>query len=134
MGSQLGIACAQGVIGLLLIVGIWLGLPARWWPVDVFGSVLALGALSAAVIVWFPKARSRALQWIRVVLWAELVLGSLAITLLAVSMAQLAGSYGPVGGGGALLMGIIAALILPYLVALPVLQLRALARAEPRGG
>jgi hypothetical protein len=130
MASQLGIASVQGVIGLLLILGIWLGLPARWWPVDVLGTALALGALSAAAIVLIPKARSYGLRWVRIVLWAELVLGTLTITLLGASMAQLAGSYGPVGGGGALLMGTIVALILPYLVALPALQLRALSRVS----
>jgi hypothetical protein len=130
MASRIAIACAQAVIGVLLVAGIWLGLPARWLPVDLLGTLLALGALSAAVVVVTGKGTPRAVRWVRVVLWAELVLGTLTISLLATSMAHLAGSYGPVGNGGALLMGAIFALILPYLVALPALQLHWLRRSE----
>jgi hypothetical protein len=130
MASRTAIACAQALIGVLLVSGIWLGLPGRWLPVDLLGTLLALGALSAMVVMLSGKGGPRALTWVRGVLWAELVLGTLTITLLATSMAQLAGSYGPIGGGGALLMGAVFALILPYLVALPALQLRWLRRSE----
>jgi hypothetical protein len=122
--ARILIACAQGVIGVLLACGIWLGLPARWWPVDLLGTALAVGALCAAAIVLAPKLGRRGISCVRIVIWAELVLGTLTVTLLAASMAQLAGSYAPVGSGGALLMGAIAALVTPYLVALPALQLR----------
>jgi hypothetical protein len=125
-----GVAGVQGVLGVLLLIGIWVGLPARWLPVDLLGTLLALGAFAAAVLVVATRGHRRALQFVRVVLWAELVLGTLTLTLLATSMAHLAGSYGPVGSGGALLMGAIFALVLPYLVALPALQLRALRRTE----
>jgi hypothetical protein len=57
------------------------------------------------------------------VLRAELLLGTLTATLLAAAAAQLAGSYGPVGAGGAILLVTIAVLVLPYLVVLPALQL-----------
>ena len=121
MTYGIAISCAQGVIGLLVLGGIWLGLPARWWPVDVCGSALGVGALSAAALV--HSQRPLALRWTRGVLWAELIAGTLTVTLLFSSLAQLVGSYGPVGAGGALLMATIAALILPYLVGLPALQL-----------
>jgi hypothetical protein len=42
---------------------------------------------------------------------------------LAFSLAHLAGQYGPVGSGGAVLLGATASLVLPYLVGLPLLQL-----------
>lgn len=132
MASTIAIACAQAVIGVLLVFGIWFGLPARWWPVDLLGSALAFGALGSAVAVVAAKGHPRAMLLVRVVLWAELVLGTLTISLLAMSLAQLAGSYGPVGSGGALLMGAIIALVLPYLVALPLIQLYALQHAENR--
>jgi Kef-type K+ transport system membrane component KefB len=131
MTSRFAIACAQAVIGVLLVCGIWLGLPARWLPVDLLGTALALAALSAAIVVVALRGNPRALQWVKIVVWAELVLGTLTVTLLATSIAQLAGSYGPVGDGGAVLMGAIFALVLPYLVALPALQLRWLRRSEP---
>ncbi|HET6336822.1 MAG TPA: hypothetical protein VFG30_26540 [Polyangiales bacterium] len=136
MASRIAIAGAQGVIGILLLIGIWAGLPARWWPVDLLGTALALGALGSAVAVIATHGRPshpRAMQFVRIVLWAELVLGTLTVSLLATSMAHLSGSYGPVGSGGALLMGAIFVLVLPYLVALPAIQLHALGRAGRAG-
>jgi hypothetical protein len=116
------IAAAQLLLALLLSIGIWLALPARWAWVDVPGSLLALGALVSGVAL---SLRTRwALRLARAVLWAELVIGTLLASLLAISAAQLSGSYGPVGAGGALLLVIIAVLVLPYLVVFPVLQLR----------
>jgi hypothetical protein len=130
MASRIAIACGQALVGVLLLCGIWLGLPARWLPVDSFGTLLALGALSAAVILLALPENARAMRWVKIVMWAELVLGTLTLSLLAMSMAQLAGSYGPVGDGGAVLMGAVFALVSPYLVGLPVLQLRWLHRSE----
>jgi len=116
------IACTQLLLALLVLGGVWLGLPARWLWVDLPGSALGLASVVAAV------ALLRGVRWApalaRAVLWAELVIGSACVTLLAISAAQLAGSYGPVGAGGALLMVTIAALVVPYLVVLPALQLR----------
>lgn len=122
MTKTTAIGCIQGLLALLILAGIWLGLPARWPWVDVPGTVLGLGCAAAAIALW-TRARW-AMRFARGVLWAELILGSTVVTLLGMSIAQLAGAYGPVGAGGALLMGTIAVLILPYLVVFPVLQLR----------
>jgi hypothetical protein len=119
MTARIAIAVAQALIGLLVLIGIWLALPARWLPVDVPGTLLGVAALATAALVAVGRGR----KLVRVVLWSELVLGTLVVSLLAASLAQLAGSYGPVGAGGALLMGTIACLVFPYLVALPALQL-----------
>lgn len=130
MPHRTAITCAQALIGALLSIGIWFGLPARYWPVDVLGTLLSLGALLTAAML--ASGARAAVAVTRAVLWAELVLGSLCVSLLAASIAQLWGSYGPVGSGGALLMGTIACLVLPYLVALPALQLVWLRRLESR--
>jgi hypothetical protein len=104
-----------------LFVGIWLALPARWLWVDLPGTLLAFAALIAGVSLF---ARTRwSLQMARAVLWAELLIGSLTVTLLAAGVAQLAGSYGPVGAGGAILLVIVALLVVPYLIVFPALQL-----------
>ena len=121
MTPRIAVACAQALIGVLLLAGIWLGLPARWLPVDAAGSLLGACALLATLLLVTGSRVGPRVA--RAVVWAELVLGSLVVSLLACSIAQLAGSYGPVGSGGALLMGTIACLVLPYLVGLPLLQL-----------
>lgn len=115
------IAASQLLLAVLVSVGVWVGLPARWLWIDLPLSALALACLLIAVGLfartgWAPRA-------LRVLLWIELGTGTLIVSLLALSIAQLAGSYGPVGAGGAVLMGTIAALVLPYLVGLPALLL-----------
>ena len=122
MPKQLAIAFAQLLLSVLILGGVWLALPARWLWVDVPATVLGSAALLAALALMGRKAW--ALRLARGVLWAELLLGTLTASLLAAGAAQLAGSYGPVGAGGALLLITIAFLVLPYLVVFPALQLR----------
>jgi hypothetical protein len=117
------IAASQLLLAVLIVVGVWVALPARWLWVDVPLTLLALGAAAAGGALLARKPW--ALRVLRVVLWIELAAGALVVSLLALSIAQLAGNYGPVGSGGAVLMGTIAALILPYLVGLPALLLAA---------
>jgi len=105
----------------LLFVGVFVGLPARWWPVDagagllvVLELVAALGLISGAR--WGAPAA-------RIAGATALLLGLVAVTLLAVTASWLGGVYGPVGKGGAVVLGLVAALVLPYCVLLPALQL-----------
>jgi hypothetical protein len=117
----------QLAVGVLLLVGVWAGLPARYWPIDVAGT--ALGALCIVAGVGLLARRAWAPKIARVVSWITLGCGLALTTALASAIAHLAGSYGPVGAGGAALMGTIALLTLPYLVGLPLLQLSWLRRA-----
>lgn len=112
---------ADVVAGTLMFLGLWFGLPSRWWPVDVLGSLvaLALGAVGVALIVGFPWAR-----WIaRVVSWTVLVAGTSLVSLLSWTVAYLMGLYGPVGQGGAMILTVVAALLFPYLVVLPAMHI-----------
>lgn len=116
----------QLAVSVLLMAGIWLGLPARYAVVDVLGTgVAALYAVAAFGLLSGAK-------WGRFLAGAAsyvaLALGAVTVSLLAMSAAQLAGLYGPVGSGGALLLGTVALLVLPYLVALPAVQLALLRR------
>ena len=114
-------ALAHASIGAVLLAGIWLALPARYLLVDVLGTLLAFAAFAAAAGLWLHKRWGLGVA--RAVAWMELVLGTLTVSALAWSASLLAGSYGPVGDGGAVLMGTVGLLVLPYLVVLPALQL-----------
>jgi hypothetical protein len=122
MSRSTAIAIAQLFLSLLVLGGVWIALPARWLVVDVPGSLLGLAA-GVSALGLFKRARwaRRIARW---VIWSELLIGTATASLLGLSAAQLAGSYGPVGAGGALLLIVIALLVLPYLVVLPALQLR----------
>ena len=126
--SHLLVAATQLFVAAVLGAGIWLALPARWWPVDVGGSALALACVGGAI--GLVVGRPWGILLARVASWALLVSGCVTVTALAFSVAHLFGLYGPVGAGGSLLLGTIAALIVPYLVGLPALQLRWLTRGR----
>jgi len=109
-----------------MLAGIWLALPARWWPVDVFGSVLAaLLAVSGAALVrrvpWAPRLGA-------VAAFLLLVPGLALVTALAVTAGDLAGLYGPVGMGASIILTIVFLLFVPYFVVFPAAQLFFLAR------
>jgi hypothetical protein len=111
--------------GLLLLGGVWIALPARWWPIDLAGSVLALAFIACGVgfILGKPWAHKAGL-WVAGV---ATVAGVGLVTALAFTASYLSGLYGPVGSGGALLLIVVAALLVPYLVVFPAAQLYALA-------
>ena len=109
------------VTAVLLLGGIWLALPARWWPVDVFGTALGLllGASGIGLLreaEWSPKVA-------RIAAATSLTVGTLLVVGLAFTAGSISGLYGPVGAGGALLLIAVAALLLPYLVIFPAAQL-----------
>ena len=63
-----------------------------------------------------------------------LALGLALLAALVVAASYLSGIYGPVGRGGALILVLVAALALPYLVALPASQLLWLGPAGRKPG
>jgi hypothetical protein len=125
--TQRKIAVMQLGMGALLLIGVWMGLPARYWPLDLGGSALALLCLASGAGLLARKPWGARLA--RVTSWIALACGLALTTALGSAIAHLAGSYGPVGAGGAALMFTIALLVLPYLVGLPLLHLAWLRRA-----
>jgi len=114
---------------ILIYVGVFEGLPARYWLVD-GGAALLIALLTAAgagLVANTPWARRAALA----ASVASLVIGLLLVGTLALTASYLSGIYGPVGRGGALILGLLAALALPYLVAIPLAQLAWLGRLRP---
>lgn len=113
-------------LALLLLFMIWVGLPARWWPVDVIGTALALllGVAGGGLYAGTPWAHRLGV----IASAVALVIGTGLFTALAFTASHVAGLYGPVGQGGALILFTVALLVLPYLVALPAAQLFVLVR------
>jgi hypothetical protein len=120
------------VTAALIVLGVFVGLPARWPPVDVPAIVLIAFKLVSGVSLiararWAPRMATAGAA-------LALALGLALVTGLALTASWLSGVYGPVGRGGALLLTFVAALALPYLVVLPVVQLvwlRAIAWSRP---
>jgi hypothetical protein len=105
------------VIGL----GVFVGLPSRWAPVDAAAVVLTGAQVAAGV--GLLAARAWAPRVARAASALSLALGLGLVSVLAVTASWLSGVYGPVGAGGAVVLVLVTALALPYLVVLPVVQL-----------
>jgi hypothetical protein len=113
---------AAGVV----VLGVFVGLPARWWVVDVPAAIIALflAAAGAGLLLGAPWGKRVA----RAASIVALALGLALVTTLAVTASYLTGIYDAVGRGGAVIFALVAALALPYLVALPAAQLLWLGR------
>jgi hypothetical protein len=112
---------ADLVTAAVLVIGVFVGLPSRWVPVDATAIVLTGAQVAAGVGLlagksWAPRVARAASAF-------ALALGLALITVLAVTASWLSGVYGPVGAGGAVVLVLVAALALPYLVVMPVVQL-----------
>jgi hypothetical protein len=115
------IATVDVLTALLVVFGVFAGLPTRWWPVDTGASLLAAIDLVAGVGL---LARARwAVRAARVAGVVSLVMGLFTVTVLALTASWLGGVYGPVGHGGAIVLALVALLVFPYLVVAPVVQL-----------
>ena len=112
---------ADLVAALVVLLGIFAGLPARWLPIDLAGGLLG-GLFLASGVALLANHRAAPIL-ARASAFAALGVGMLLVLALGVAASWLAGVYGPVGRGGALLLVLVAALVVPYLLLLPAAQL-----------
>jgi hypothetical protein len=112
---------ADLVTAAVVVLGVFVGLPSRWAPVDAAAVVLTGAQVAAGV--GLLAARAWAPRVARAASALSLALGLGLVTMLVVTASWLSGVYGPVGAGGAVVLVLVAALALPYLVVLPVVQL-----------
>ena len=114
-----------GVIDLataaLIGFGVFVALPMRWLPVDLSALVLiVLQAVAGALLLGNHR---RSCLVAAAAASASLLLGMALVTTLALTAGWLSGIYGAVGTGGALILVLVSLLVVPYLIALPAVQL-----------
>lgn len=119
-------ATVAGLIG----IGVFRGLPVRDGPVDAVAAALC-GLLAAGAWSLLGRARWRE-RLARVIAWSLLAVGLSTVAALTLTASHIAGLYGPVGSGGALIFGLIAALLVPYLIVAPAVAVHWLGRRRPR--
>ena len=124
------ILCAVGSFITAITVGggVFGGLPSRWAPVDVTAVVVTLACLASGGMMAAGTKRAESVA--RVVSAVVLVLGLVLCVVLAATASYLSGLYGPVGKGGAMVLLVVAALAVPYVIALPAAQLLYLKRSR----
>ncbi|HEY2368487.1 MAG TPA: hypothetical protein VGH87_18950 [Polyangiaceae bacterium] len=117
------ILCAAGSFTSAVVIagGVFLGLPARWAPVDVTAAIMAIACAASGAMM--AAGRGPKERVARIVNAIVLVLGLGLVIVLAATAGYLSGIYGPVGKGGAGVLVVVALLAIPYLIALPGAQL-----------
>jgi hypothetical protein len=112
---------ADILTALLVAFATFVALPTRWMPVDAIAVVLvALELLSGAALLLRAPWAVRLASAVAAV---ALAVGLTLVTSLGLTASWLAGVYGAVGSGGAIILTLVAALLLPYLVVLPAVKL-----------
>jgi hypothetical protein len=117
------ILCATGSFTSALVIagGVFLGLPARWMPVDVTAVIVAIACAASGMLMALDRGPKERIA--RVVNRIVLALGLGLVVVLAGTAGYISGIYGPVGKGGAGVLVVVALLAIPYLIALPGAQL-----------
>jgi hypothetical protein len=119
--AALVMAAADVLTAGLVLFGVFVALPARWWPVDI--AAAGLGAVEVAAAIGLLARGPWGPRLTRAASVVALTVGLLTVSALAVTASWLSGIYGPVGRGGGIVLAFVATLALPYLVVLPVVQL-----------
>lgn len=117
---------------LVLLVGLFAVVQPRFWALDVPLALIALCLLVSAVglLAKLPWA----LRALTVAAWVSFVLGLLVVSLILLTIVFLRGIHGDYGVAALAVSGLIVALLVPYTVVLPAIELLWLKRqrAESR--
>ena len=106
---------------VLLAIGVFVGLPARWWPIDTGAAIVVAFLAASGIGLLLRKPWSNRVA--RLAAMISLAFGLVLVTILLITASYLGGIYGAVGKGGALIMVLVVALVVPYLVLFPAAQL-----------
>jgi len=122
----------NAVAAAVLLCGVLLVVQPRFWALDVPLTLIAL--VQGASAVGLLANRAWAERALRLAAWTAFVLGLLVLSAIVLSMVFLRAIHGDYGVAALAVSGLIIALLVPYVLVLPVLELLWLkrSRAESR--
>jgi hypothetical protein len=129
--ARIGFGIANLAVATFVVGGVFRFLPTRWWVVDVGAVVVGLlfGSSGLALLAKAPIAEPLT----RYASALVLAIGLTLFTAIVTTAGWISGVYGQVGASGAIIFGLVAALVLPYVVVLPAVELAWIGpRAQPR--
>ncbi|MBX3260134.1 MAG: hypothetical protein KF782_10630 [Labilithrix sp.] len=119
--ARIGFGIANLAVAAFAVIGVFRLLPTRWWVVDT-GAVavgLLLGSSGLTLLAKAPIAEPLTRAASALVLAIGLALFAAIVT----TAGWIGGVYGQVGANGAIIFGLVGALVLPYVVVLPAVEL-----------
>ncbi len=131
--ARIGFGVANLAVATFVVVGVFRFLPTRWWLVDTGAVIvgLLLGSSGLALLAKAPVAEPLT----RIASGLVLTIGLALFTAIVTTAGWIGGVYGQVGASGAIIFGLVGALVLPYVVVLPAVELAWIGpRAKPVKG
>jgi hypothetical protein len=120
-------ACGNALLASALLAGVFGALPVRYWAVDVPSVLMAALLLISAY--GLLRRRAWGMRALRISAFCELGFGLAAVAALVLGVSYLGGVNGEVGRSGLIVSIAGSALLIPYLIAYPSLQLLWIHRA-----
>lgn len=108
------------VVAALTVMAVFRGLPLRHWLVDGSTILCAAGFLLGSVGLWLPGS---GLKIARIGLGIVSTLGLLTLIALVTGLGALEGIHGPLAAGSRLILVLVGAMVVPYLVVLPGIEI-----------
>jgi hypothetical protein len=119
----------NGLVALILLVGVFGLMQPRFWAVDVPSGLLAAVELVSAIALC--ARRPWALRALSLAAWVTFVGGLLLVGLIVLTMVFLRSVHGEDGLVATAVSGLVVALLVPYTLLLPVAQLLWLKARQP---
>ncbi len=119
--ARIGFGIANLVVAAAVLAGVFRLLPTRWWVVDLGAVVISLLLASSGIALLRKLAIAETLT--RIASAIVLALGLALVTAIFATAGWISGVYGQVGAGGAVIFGLVGALVLPYVVVFPAVEL-----------
>lgn len=128
--ARLTFGISNLLVAVILATGVFVVVQPRFLGLDVPLGLIALSQLVSGVglllrVPWATRA-------LRVSAWASFGLGLIVISLVVLSMVFLRGILGDYGVAALAVSGLIVALLVPYVLVLPALELLWLKRTAGR--
>lgn len=108
------------IVAALTVLAVFRGLPLRHWLVDGSTILAAVGFGLGTIGLWMPR-RGRRLASVGFGIVSTL--GMLTIVGLATGLGTLEGIHGPLAAGSRLILVLVGAMVVPYLIVLPGVEL-----------
>jgi hypothetical protein len=125
--ARLTFGISNLLVALILFAGVFAVVQPRFWALDLpLGLIALLQLVSGGALLGRLPWAERAL---RVAAWACFALGLTVVSLIVLSMVFLRGIHGDYGVAAMAVSGLIVALLVPYVLVLPALELLWLKRA-----
>lgn len=111
---------ANIVVAALTVMAVFRGLPLRHWLIDGSTILAAVGFGLGTIGLWVPKSARRLAS---LGLTIVSVLGLLTLVGLVTGLGTLEGIHGPLAAGSRLILVLVGAMVVPYLIVLPGVEL-----------